>query len=65
MSARIGKLFSDLSENCFRGERKYLSSSELKIMICAEKFLCVRKKFCDLLPLSLARQQFWEIKDIN
>jgi hypothetical protein len=52
MSARIGKLFSDLSENCFRGERKYLSGSEKmenydmsgnvcilgKIMICPENF---------------------------
>jgi hypothetical protein len=59
MSARIGKLFSDLSENCFRSERKYLSGSELKITmsenffvcpgkiwICSEKFLYVRKIFC-------------------
>ena len=44
MSARIGKLFSDLSENSFRDERKYLSGSELKI-ICSEKFLYFRKNY--------------------
>jgi hypothetical protein len=42
---RFGKLFSDLSENCFRGERKYLSGSELKIMLCREKFSYFGKKF--------------------
>jgi hypothetical protein len=52
MSARIGKLFSDLSENCFRSERKYLSGSELKItmsenfFVCPEKFGYVPKNFC-------------------
>ena len=43
MSARIGKLFSDLSENCLRSERKYLSGSELKITMSEKYFVCPEK----------------------
>jgi uncharacterized paraquat-inducible protein A len=39
MSARHGKLFSDLSANCFHSQRKYLSGSEFLKNTCGSGFI--------------------------
>ena len=39
MSARHGKLFSDLSANCFHSQRKYLSGSEGLKNTCGSGFI--------------------------
>ena len=43
--ARLGKSFSDLSANCFRSQRKYLSGSNIKsnIIVIAKILLNLQK----------------------